>query len=145
VRMAYQMSQPHIFRLGSLENPLRSWRVKKVHGSVVFWVFTSRGVYEWLKNCEMLKDLTDSRVMVFYHGCSLQYPHKTWHFIAVMTNSATYCYSQTGFDVAYGSLEECLDTAAHGKIGRRDSLWRKYKKGVAWYLEKAKGIFPYPA
>lgn len=111
--MAYQMSQPHIFRLGSLENRLRSWRVKKVHGSVVFWVFTSRGVYEWLKNCEMLKDLTDSRVMVFYHGCSLQYLHKTWHFIAVMTNSAksaTYCYSQTGLDVAYGSLEECLDT-----------------------------------
>ena len=47
----------------------------------------------------------------------------------MMTNSAklaTYCYSQTGLDVAYGSLEDCVDTAVQGRICRRKSPWEKY-------------------
>jgi len=101
---------------------------KKVHSSVAFWVFTSRTIYGWIKNCGILKDLTESGVMVFTDGCALQYPHETWRFTVMMVNSAklaNYCYSQTGLDVAYGSLEECVDTAVHGKICRRDLPWRK--------------------
>jgi predicted aconitase len=101
---------------------------KKVHGSIVFWVFTSRTVYGWLDNCGMLKDLKDSGVMVFTDGCPLQYPKKTWNFNAAMTDSAkfaNYCFSQTGLDVAYGSLEECVETAVQGKICRRETPWRK--------------------
>jgi len=45
-----------------------------------------------------------------------------------MTNSgkfANYCFSQTGLDVTFGSLEECVDTAVTGKLCRRESPWRK--------------------
>jgi len=99
---------------------------KKVHSSIVFWVFTSRTIHGWIKNCGILKGLIDSGIMVFTDACVLRYPKETWHFNVMMTNSAklaNYCYSQTGLDVAYGSLEECVNTAVRGRICRRKSLW----------------------
>ena len=118
---------PH-FSFSEFRNLARLMEGKKVHGSIVFWVFTSRTVYGWLDNCGMLKDLKDSGVMVFTDGCPLQYPKKTWNFNAAMTDSAkfaNYCFSQTGLDVAYGSLEECVETAVQGKICRRETPWKK--------------------
>ena len=102
---------------------------KKVRSTVTFWVFTSRTIYGWIENCGIVKDLADSGVMVFTDGCPLQYPKETWHFNVMMTNSAklaNYCYAQTGLDVAYGSLEDCVDTAVQGRICRRKSPWEKY-------------------
>lgn len=101
---------------------------KKVHANMVFWVFTSRTTYGWIKNCGLVRDLTDSGIMVFTDGCPLQYPQETWDFNVMMTNSAklaNYCYSQTGLDVAYGSLEDCVATAIQGRICRRKSPWEK--------------------
>ncbi|MCK5204226.1 MAG: aconitase X catalytic domain-containing protein, partial [Desulfobacterales bacterium] len=101
---------------------------KKVHSALVFWAFTNRSVYAWIKNNGILKDLTDAGVMVFTDGCPLQYPKETWHFKAAMTDSAkfaNYCFSQRGLDAAYGSLADCVETAVRGKICRRESLWRK--------------------
>jgi hypothetical protein len=101
---------------------------EKVHNSVAFLVYTSRAVYGWLENCQVLKKLQDAGVRVFTDGCPLQYPKKTWHFSAAMTDSAkfaNYCFSQTGLDVAYGSLEECVETAVTGKICRRVAPWRE--------------------
>jgi predicted aconitase len=101
---------------------------KKVHSSVVFWVFTNRSVYAWIKDNGLLTDLTDAGVMVFTDGCPLQYPKESWHFTAAMTDSAkfaNYCFSQSGFDAAYASTEDCVETAVRGKICRSESLWRK--------------------
>lgn len=101
---------------------------KKVHSSVIFWVFTNRSVYAWIKDNGALSDLTDAGVMVFTDGCPLQYPKETWNFTAAMTDSAkfaNYCFPQNGFDAAYGSIEDCVETAVRGKICRRKSPWRK--------------------
>jgi len=101
---------------------------KKVHSSVIFWVFTNRSVYAWIKDAGILADLTDAGVMVFTDGCPLQYPKETWHFNGAMTDSAkfaNYCFSQSGFDAAYASIEDCVETAVRGKICRSESLWRK--------------------
>ncbi len=101
---------------------------KRVHGSVTFWVFTSRTVYGWIKNCGLLRALSESGVMVFTDGCPLEYPQETWRFTRMMTNSAklaNYCYSQTGSDVAFGRLEDCVDTAVEGRICRSRSPWLK--------------------
>jgi len=101
---------------------------REVNSSVTFWAITSRAVFGWIRNCGILKDLTDSGVMVFTDVCPLQYPKETWHFNGAMTNSgkfANYCFSQTGLDVTFGSLEECVDTAVTGKLCRRESPWRK--------------------
>jgi predicted aconitase len=101
---------------------------KKVHSSVVFWVFTNRMVYACIKDNGILADLTDAGVMVFTDGCPLQYPKETWHFTAAMTDSAkfaNYCFSQSGLDEAYASIKDCVETAVRGKICRRESTWRK--------------------
>jgi predicted aconitase len=101
---------------------------KKIHSSVVFWVFTNRSVYAWIKDNGILADLTAAGIMVFTDGCPLQYPKETWHFTAAMTDSAkfaNYCFSQSGFDAAYGSIEDCVETAVRGKICRTKSPWRK--------------------
>jgi predicted aconitase len=101
---------------------------KKVHSSVVFWVFTNRSVYAWIKDNGILEDLTDAGIMVFTDGCPLQYPKETWHFTAAMTDSAkfaNYCFSQSGLDAAYASIKDCVETAVRGKICRKESPWRK--------------------
>jgi predicted aconitase len=46
---------------------------KRVHASVTFWVFTSRTVYGWIKECGLLRELSESGVTVFTDGCALQY------------------------------------------------------------------------
>jgi hypothetical protein len=101
---------------------------KKVHSAVVFWVFTNRSVYAWIKDNGILADLTAAGIMVFTDGCPLQYPKDTWQFNAAMTDSAkfaNYCFSQRGLDAAYGSLEDCVETAVRGKIKRTKAPWRK--------------------
>jgi predicted aconitase len=91
---------------------------KKVHSSVIFWVFTNRSVYAWIKDNGILANLTDAGIMVFTDGCPLQYPKETWHFSAAMTDSAkfaNYCFSQSGLDAAYASIKDCVETAVRGK------------------------------
>lgn len=99
---------------------------KKVHSSVVFWVFTNRTVYAWIKNNGILSDLIAGGVMVFTDGCPLQYPRESWQFNAAMTDSAkfaNYCFSQRGLDAVYGSIEDCVATAIQGKIRRKEAPW----------------------
>jgi predicted aconitase len=101
---------------------------KKVHDSVVFWVFTNRTVYAWIKNNGMLSELVDRGVMVFTDGCPLQYPRERWQFKAAMSDSAkfaNYCFSQCGLGAVYASVEDCVETAVCGKICRKESPWNK--------------------
>ena len=99
---------------------------RKVHGSVAFWVFTSRTVYGWIENSGVLGELIRSGVMVFSDGCPLEYPQESWRFHTAMSNSAkfaNYCYPQRGLDVTYGSLEACVESAVNGIVCRKDKLW----------------------
>jgi predicted aconitase len=99
---------------------------KKVHSSVVFWVFTNRTVFAWIKNNGILADLIAGGVMVFTDGCPLQYPRERWQFSAAMTDSAkfaNYCFSQRGLEAVYGSIEDCVETAVRGKIRRKEAPW----------------------
>ncbi len=101
---------------------------KKVHDSVVFWVFTNRTVYAWIKNNGMLTELVDQGVMVFTDGCPLQYPRERWQFNAAMSDSvkfANYCFSQSGLGAVYASIEDCVETAVRGKNCRKESPWNK--------------------
>ena len=101
---------------------------RKVHDSVVFWVFTNRTVYAWIKGNGILSDLIDAGVMVFTDGCPLQYPVETWRFNAAMSDSAkfaNYCFSQRGLEGIYASVEDCVETAMRGKICRKESPWSK--------------------
>jgi predicted aconitase len=101
---------------------------RKVHDSVVFWVFTNRTVYAWIKGNGILSDLNAAGVMVFTDGCPLQYPAETWQFNAAMSDSAkfaNYCFSQRGLEGICAGVEDCVETAMRGKICRKESPWSK--------------------
>ncbi|SDP30744.1 aconitase X [Desulforhopalus singaporensis] len=101
---------------------------RKVHDSVSFWVNTSRSVYSWIENSGVLQELEQAGVTVFVDGCPLQYPKKNWNFTVAMSDSAkfaNYCFSQTGLEVAFGSMADCVETAVYGKIIRRGLSWQQ--------------------
>ena len=78
-----------------------------------------------IRHSGLLSDLNKSGVTVFTDGCPLQYTKTEWQFSAAMSDSATYasyCYSQTGLDVTLGSIEDCVETAVHGKLCRSEFL-----------------------
>jgi predicted aconitase len=71
-------------------------------------------------------DLADDGVTVVTDTCTYVTP--VMHDVAgpVMTDSgkwAWYAPSNLGFDVALGSLEECVRSAAAGRVIRDESLW----------------------
>lgn len=95
---------------------------KKIPASLLFSVFTSRKILAWLKKSQMLKPLDDAGVKVYSDGCLLLYPNYIRSSGTMMTNSAkaaNYVFSQSGFKAAYGSIEECVESAFNRKITRR--------------------------
>ena len=45
----------------------------------------------------------------------------------LMTNSAKFAHygpANTGFDVVYGSLSDCVESAAAGRVVRDEAVWR---------------------
>lgn len=101
---------------------------RQIHPSITFWVFTSRQVYARIESSGLLAELSATGVDVFTDGCPLQYPAQNWDFHAVMSDSGkyvNYCFSQTGLQVVYGSLAECVETAVSGKPSPEVSSWRK--------------------
>ncbi|HSO66569.1 MAG TPA: aconitase X catalytic domain-containing protein, partial [Desulfatirhabdiaceae bacterium] len=58
---------PH-YSFQEFRDLIRLLNGRKISGSVVFWVFTNRSVYAWIRDCGMLNRLSDSGIMVFTDG-----------------------------------------------------------------------------
>ncbi|WP_456328026.1 aconitase X catalytic domain-containing protein [Archaeoglobus sp.] len=87
--------------------------VEKMGGKVKteFWVFTSRYVYDSMK--DVVNRLEKRGIKVFKDTCMVVSP-ATERFECVMTNSGkalTYLPKLRGVTVMYGSLEECVKKA----------------------------------
>ncbi len=118
---------PH-FSFGEFLRLEALMHARSVHRDVAFLVFTSRAVYGWAETCGLIARLAAAGVRVFTDGCPLQYPKKSWHFTAAMSDSVkfvNYCYSQTGLPVGYGSLEDCVASAVSGRYARRGPTWAR--------------------
>jgi len=99
---------------------------KKVNKDVSVTVFTSRNIHEWVKRLGILEILKDAGIEVYTDGCLLLFPQNMSGTEAMMTNSAkaaNYIYSQAGLKAAYGSIEDCVNSAIEGKVIRRGSPW----------------------
>ena len=90
------------------------------------WVFTSRKTYEEIGALGLLKKIELCGAKVFTDGCSLQYPKEAWGFTCAMSDSAkyaNYCFSQTGLDVIFSDVRDCVETAVAGEL-RMKPLWK---------------------
>ena len=99
---------------------------REIMPGIEFWVFTSRNSYDEIRASNLLKKIERCGVKVFTDGCALQYPRQSWDFACAMSDSAkyaNYCFSQTGHDVIFASVHDCIETAVTGEL-RRAPLWK---------------------
>lgn len=93
--------------------------------AVEFIACTNRIVYETLRQRGWLERL--SAVQIVVDTCVVVTPLIRARDGVLMTNSgkfAHYTPGNTGLNVVYGSLEECVRSAAQGRVWRDPDLWQ---------------------
>ena len=116
---------PH-FSYAELTELAESIAGKKINSGIAFSVFTSRKILHQIEKTEILDKLKDAGIEVYTDGCLLLYPQSLKPSGTMMTNSAkaaNYIFSQSGYRAAYGSIQECVESAVAGKIVRRPPAW----------------------
>ena len=94
--------------------------------AVPFYVCTGRSEYRQLEAAGRLNRFRDARVEIVVDTCVVVTPILPPKDGVLMTNSgkfAHYTPSNTGYGVVYGSLEDCVRSAARGRVVREESLW----------------------
>lgn len=97
------------------------------HPEVEFIVCTSRFVLAELKERRWLSALENAGAQIVVDTCVVVAPIVRARRGALMTNSgkfAHYAPGNTGLQVIFGSLEECVRSAALGRVWRDENLWR---------------------
>jgi predicted aconitase len=95
--------------------------------TVPFYVCTGRNVVSALEEQERLHRFADAGVTIVADTCVVVAPILPGRSGVLMTNSgkfAHYTPANTGYEVIYGSLADCVASAATGRLARDESLWR---------------------
>jgi len=95
--------------------------------AVPFYVCTRRDVVEMLKRERRLKPLEDAGVVIVADTCVVVTPILPEGGGVLMTNSgkfAHYAPGNTGWEVVYGSLGDCVASALTGRVARDERLWQ---------------------
>jgi hypothetical protein len=94
---------------------------------IPFFVCTGRNVVAELERQGRLLHLAEAGVTVVADTCVVVAPILPAKGGVLMTNSgkfAHYAPANTGYEVIYGSLADCIASAAGGRLARDESLWR---------------------
>ena len=121
---AVAVGSPH-FSLAEFEALERARAGRKFR--VPFFACTARATLMDLEAGGTLRELERGGVTVVADTCVVVAPILPSVGGVLMTNSgkfAHYAPSQTGYEVVYGSLEECVESAVLGRPTRDRSLWR---------------------
>ncbi|MEM7335411.1 MAG: aconitase X catalytic domain-containing protein [Chloroflexota bacterium] len=97
-----------------------------IHPNVQFMVCTNRLALTGLKQRGWLDLLREMNVQIVVDTCVVVAPLVKTNRGTLMTNSgkfAHYTPGNTGLNVIFGSMEECVRSAALGTVWRDDSLW----------------------
>jgi hypothetical protein len=97
------------------------------HPDVRFLVTTSRAVAHLARKAGLLDPLDSFGGQVTVDTCILASPMLPPEVRRLMTNSGKYAYyapGLLGMEVAYGGLEDCVNSARAGRIVRDDSPWQ---------------------
>jgi predicted aconitase len=93
---------------------------------IPFYVCTGRGVLEQLDAEGRTGALVDAGVKIIVDTCVVVTPILPSTGGTLMTNSgkfALYSPPNIGYDVVYGSLEDCVASALTGRVERDESVW----------------------
>lgn len=94
--------------------------------SVPFYVCTARETLEEADTRGYAAPLRDAGIDIIVDTCIVVTPILPAGDGILMTNSgkfAHYAPSNTGYEVVYGSLEDCVDSAVTGAVARNEGVW----------------------
>jgi len=99
---------------------------KRKHPTVKFLVTSSRAMAMLAKQAGVLEPLQDFGGQLTVDTCILATPMLPPEIKYLMTNSAKFAYYSPGLlnkQITFGSLADCVRSAAAGRIVRDESLW----------------------
>jgi predicted aconitase len=97
------------------------------HHKVQFLITTSRAMATLADKAGLLGPIRDFGGRITLDTCILTTPMLPESVRTLMTNSAKYSYYSPGLlnvNVAYGGLEECVNSAVRGEVVQDNGIWR---------------------
>ncbi|MGH6931285.1 MAG: aconitase X, partial [Dongiaceae bacterium] len=121
---AVALGSPHfsLAEFAELERQIAGQQVK-----VPFFVCTGRAVVHQLQGQNRVAPLENSGVTIVADTCVVVTPILPAGSGVLMTNSGKFAHygpANTGYEVIYGSLADCVASAVAGKVMRDESLWQ---------------------
>lgn len=101
---------------------------KRKHADVKFLVTSSRAMTQLAQQAGFLGTLEEFGAQITVDTCILTSPMLPAEIQNLMTNSAKFAYYSPGLlkkKIAFGSLEDCVNSAVAGRIIRDETLWMK--------------------
>lgn len=122
---AVSLGTPH-FSLAEFESLVPLLDANPPHRGIEFLISTRRDVLPELERLGWLGVLERAGVRLVTDTCTYITPIIRGTAGPVMTNSAKWAWyapANIGVEVVFGSLEECVRSAALGRVWRDDGLW----------------------
>lgn len=119
------LGSPH-FSLTEFKRLAPMLKGREKHPDVKFLVTSSRAMTQLAEKAGLLESLREFGAQLTVDTCILTTPMLPAEIQNLMTNSAKFAYYAPGLlgrKIAFGSLEDCVNSAVAGKIVRDDSLW----------------------
>ncbi|MDE0730981.1 MAG: aconitase X catalytic domain-containing protein [Longimicrobiales bacterium] len=120
---AIAIGSPH-FSIAEFEALLKLVRGRCM--VVPFYACTARDTLRELERRGDLRVLQEAGVEIIADTCVVVTPILPEDGSVLMTNSGKFAHygpSNTGYDVVYGSLEDCVESAVTGSVVRTEGIW----------------------
>lgn len=120
---AVAVGSPH-FSIEEFEELARL--VTGLRSSVPFYACTARATLQQLEERGGARVLRDAGIDIIVDTCVVVTPILPAGGGVLMTNSGKFAHygpSNTGYEVVYGSLEDCVRSAVAGSVVRDEALW----------------------
>lgn len=119
------LGSPH-FSLAEFKRLVPMLEGKRKHPDIKFLVTSSRAMTQLARQAGFLESLETFGAQITVDTCILTSPMLPAEIQNLMTNSAKFAYYAPGLlgkKIAFGSLEDCVNSAVAGQIMRDESLW----------------------
>jgi predicted aconitase len=120
------LGSPH-FSLAEFKRLAPMLKGKRRHPDVKFLVTSSRAMSQLAQKAGFLETLDSFGALLTVDTCILTSPMLPAEIQNLMTNSAKFAYYTPGLlgkKIAFGSLQDCVNSAVAGQILRDEALWQ---------------------
>ena len=121
------LGSPH-FSLAEYKRLAPMLKGKRKHPDVKFLVTSSRAMTQLARQAGLLEPLEAFGAQITVDTCILTSPMLPEEIRNLMTNSAKFAYYAPGLlgrKIAFGSLQDCVNSAVAGEIIRDETQWLK--------------------